>query len=140
MSSSIASANRSLLILLNGGRMSRNYLLGICRAADRLGICYVTVELDQLLAALAANQAEAIRQLDEILNTHHVGAVLSYVFNGCNLPGQMCDGVFRTFFELRGIPHLMYWIDHPQWAMDKYGLRPEAQVAFRSANCHHFVK
>jgi hypothetical protein len=133
-------SDRSVLILLNGGKMSRNYLLGLGNSCGRLGINYVFIEIDQVRAAMAQNRAVAMAQLDQILHQHRVAAVISYTLNGCDLPGEFVGGVFRTYFELRGIPHILFWTDHPQWANDKIGLRPDLQVAFRSANCFHFVK
>lgn len=133
-------SNSSVLILLNGGKMSRNYLLGLGNSSRRLGTNHVFVEIDQVRAAMAQNRPAAIAQLDAILHQHRVAAVISYTLNGCDLPGEFVGGVFRTFFELRGIPHILFWTDHPQWANDRIGLRPDLQVAFRSANCFHFVK
>ncbi len=75
-----------------------------------------------------------------MLAKERISAVLGYTLNGCDLPGDIAAGVFRTFFEVRGIPHLMYWTDHPQWAMEKRALQPALQPAFRAANCFHFVK
>src|ERR1700722_17845122 len=131
---------RKLLILLNGGKMSRNYLLGLSNAAKRMGIEHACVEIDQIRASMQQNQSAAIAQLDSLLVAQRIGAVLSYTLNGCDLPGDNAAGNFRTFFEVRGIPHLMYWTDHPQWAMEKRALQPALQPAFRSANCFHFVK
>jgi len=133
-------SNSKLLILLNGGKMSRNYLLGIANSARRLGVDHYCVEIDQVRAAMAQNQGSAIHQFDALLQRERIGAVLSYTLNGCDLPGENASGTFRTFFELRGIPHLMFWTDHPQWAADKQGLNTKLQPAFRSANCFHFVK
>jgi hypothetical protein len=129
-----------LLILLNGGKMSRNYLLGIANSARRLGIDYVCIEMDQIRAAMTANQAATIQQLDALLARERVGAVLSYTLNGCDLPGENAAGNFRSFFDVRGIPHILFWTDHPQWANEKQALQPGLQPAFRSANCFHFVK
>jgi glycosyltransferase involved in cell wall biosynthesis len=56
------------------------------------------------------------------------------------LPGENASGNFRTFFEVRGIPHILFWTDHPQWANERQALSPGLQPAFRSANCFHFVK
>jgi hypothetical protein len=120
--------------------MSRNYLLGIANSARRLGIDHACIEIDQLRAAIAQNQAAAIQQFDALLQRERIGAVLGYTLNGCDLPGENAGGIFRTFFEVRGIPHLMFWTDHPQWAADKQALNPMLQPAFRSANCFHFVK
>jgi Glycosyl transferases group 1 len=132
--------NRKLLILLNGGKMSRNYLLGIANSAQRLGIDHLCIEMDQIRAAIAQNQTAAIQQLDALLNRERIGAVLSYTLNGCDLPGENANRVFRTFFEVRGIPHLLFWTDHPQWASERQALSPGLQPAFRSGNSFHFVK
>ena len=132
--------NRKLLILLNAGKMSRNYLLGLANSARRLGIDHVCVEIDPLRAAITANQAAGLQQLDALLVRERIGAVLGYTVNGCDLPGEMVGGNFRTFFEVRGIPHILFWTDHPQWANERQALSPGLQPAFRSANSFHFVK
>jgi glycosyltransferase involved in cell wall biosynthesis len=131
---------RKLLFLLTTGSMSRNYLLGLSNAAQRMGIDHACVEIDEIRASMQKNQPAAIAQFDSLLVAQRVGAVLGYSLKGCDLPGDNAAGTFRTFFEVRGIPHLMYWTDHPQWASDKNGLSPVLQPAFRSPNCHHFVK
>jgi hypothetical protein len=105
-----------------------------------MGVNHVFVEIDQIRAAVEQNRASAVQQLDAILHQHRVAAAIGYTLNGCDLPGEFVNGSFRTYFELRGVPHLMYWTDHPQWANNKIGLRPDLQIAFRSANCFHFVK
>ncbi|HVT79218.1 MAG TPA: glycosyltransferase, partial [Phycisphaerae bacterium] len=46
----------------------------------------------------------------------------------------------RSFFEVRNIPHLMLWLDHPHWHADQVGLLPQLQGMFRSANSYHFLK
>lgn len=89
---------------------------------------------------MAQNRAGAFQQFDSLLVRERVGAVLSYTLNGCDLPGENVGGNFRSFFELRGIKHLMFWTDHPQWANEKQALQPGLQPAFRSGNCFHFVK
>src|SRR5204863_7963779 len=119
--------------------MSCNYLLGIANSAKRLGSEHVCVEIDQIRAAMVSNQAAAIQQLDSLLVRERIGAVLSYTLNGCDLPGENASGNFRTFFEVRGIPHILFWTDHPQWANERQALSPVLQPALRSANCLHCV-
>jgi hypothetical protein len=131
---------RKLLILLNAGKMSRNYLLGLSNSATRLGIDHVCVEVDQLRAAMSSNQAAGIQQFDSLLARERIGAVLGYTVNGCDFPGEIAGGNFRSFFEVRGIPHILFWTDHPQWANEKQALLPALQPAFRSPNSYHFVK
>ncbi len=87
------------MILLNGGRMSRNYLMGMGRAAVQLGLRVASVEIEEVHRAFSANPQEASSQLDAVLTQHNVGAVLGYVFNGCDLPGRSYHGIYRSFFE-----------------------------------------
>src|SRR5207253_1174600 len=49
-------------------------------------------------------------------------------------------GTLRSFFEVRNIPHLMLWLDHPQWHADLIGLSPPLQGMFRSGSSYHFLK
>jgi hypothetical protein len=105
------------------------------RASARRG-----TEIAAIREAVNRDPVSAMHQLDALMIEHRVGAAISYTFNGCELPGEFIDKTFRSYFELRGVPHMMYWLDHPQWAHDRIGLRADLQPAFRSPNCFHFVK
>jgi hypothetical protein len=85
---------------------------------------------------------ELAKPLATLIQRERVGAVISYTCNGvADLPlvrGR--DGSVASMFETLGIPHLMFWWDHPHWAHSKVGLQARLQPALRSANGHHFLK
>ena len=136
------SPGRRLLVLQNPGRGSRHYLHGILRALDKLGIAHCVLELHEVWAINKTDPAALVKSLSRILIDQKIGAVLGYGFNGMHdMPadgGPM--GELRSFFEVRNIPHLMLWLDHPQWHADLIGLSPQLQGMFRSANSYHFLK
>jgi hypothetical protein len=133
---------RRLLLLQNPGRGSRNYLQGIQRGLEAAGIGHCVLELSEVWAINKTDPGGLVRRLSKILVEQKIGAVLGYGFNGMgDMPsdgGPM--GTLRSFFEVRNIPHLMLWLDHPHWHADLVGLLPHLQGMFRSANCHHFMK
>ena len=126
-----------LLLLQNPGKMSRHWIAGLANGCRKIGVDAVTLELSNLNPAIKANAAEAMTQVNSILVEHRIRAVVGYATNTLTqLPftGQ------RSYFEVRGIPQLFLWADHPQWVFDKSALQPDIQVAFRSGNTHHFLK
>lgn len=137
-----ASPPQRLLILLNPGRVSRYYLEGLVRAAAGLGLEYRTLEMGALWQRKKTDIAGLTRDLAAVIRGERIGAVLGYVLNG--VFDAQCvrgpDGAPRSLFDALGVPHLMLWTDHPQWASEKLGLDPELQAVLRSPNNHHFVK
>jgi len=133
---------RKLLVLQNPGRGSRNFLNGIIAGLGKLGVGHCVLELQEIWDTNKTDTAGLVQRLSRILVEQRIGAVLSYGFNGMTdvpLDRGPMEGL-RSFFEIRGIPHMMLWIDHPQWHADLVGLSPALQGLFRSANCLHFLK
>lgn len=131
-----------LLVLLNPGRVSRHYLEGLARGAVRLGLELRTCELAQVWQRSLADAAGLSQAMAELLRRERIGAVVSYVFTGLTemIAPPTTDGRVQTFFESLGIPHLLLWTDHPQWASEKAALAPHFQPLLRSPNNHHFLK
>lgn len=82
------------------------------------------------------------RDMTDWCRRERIGAVIGYVFNGLIELGidNGSDGQPRSFFETMNIPHLLLWIDHPQWAAEKTAIQPQLQPLLRSRNNHHFLK
>jgi spore maturation protein CgeB len=138
---------RSILVLQNPGRGSRNYLNGIISALSRLGIRHCVLELDQVWTAKQGNLADLVAKMSRIFVQQKVGATLAYGYNGMpdmpldSGPASNITGPFlRSFWEVRNIPQLMLWLDHPQWHSERGGLRVDLQGLFRSGNQFHFMK
>ena len=132
----------TLLLLINPGNFTRHCLMDMRDAAARLGVRTLTIEIGEVWALHQSGQRIDPDNLAKALRDHDVRAALGYTLNGlCEWP---CDtgsnGQPRSFFERLGIPHLMWWTDHPHWASEKYALSPELQPLLASPNCRHFVK
>ena len=131
-----------LLVLLNPGRVTRNCLIDMATAAATIGLSTVTYEIGNVWAT-PQNQRDAhARHIATMLDNERVTAVLSYTYNGLfDWPAPpRSDGRPQSLFESVGIPHLLWWTDHPQWASKKAALRVDLQPLLASSNCHHFVK
>lgn len=131
-----------LLIFMNPGRVSRHYVEGIRRAAVQLGIHSLACELEPIWARGQAGKAEITRAMIEVARRERIGAVIGYVYNG-SVDFQFSvdeNGRARSLWEALGIPHLMVWTDHPQWASEKSALHPDFSAILASSNNHHFMK
>ncbi len=132
----------AILFLLNPGNFTRHCLLDMVDAAKSLGFHPLTIELGEVWTLNQGNSSWDLAGLAGLLRDANVKAVISSSMNG--LLEWPCasapDGRPQPFFEQLGIPHLMWWTDHPQWANNRMGLRPDLQAALRSPNNHHFVK
>jgi len=133
---------RSLLVLLNPGRSSRNFLLDLGDAARQLGLCPLYVELGDIWNALQSAGRLNISEFAQAMKAGNVIAVLGYCANGLTEWGlsSVVRGRPRGLFETLGIPHLMFWTDHPQWANERFALRPDLQPVLSSPNNFHFLK
>ncbi len=132
----------ALLVLLNPGRMSRHWLLGMIAGAERIGLRTEVVELGPVWDVLRSGRRSDAAGFARALREKRVRAAIGYTMNGLNEWPAATDptGAVRPFFEQVGIPHLMWWSDHPQWASEKAALAPGIQTALRSPNHHHFLK
>ncbi|HVZ94620.1 MAG TPA: glycosyltransferase [Phycisphaerales bacterium] len=130
-----------LLILLNPGRVSRQYLLGIESASRRSGIPTFTLELGPVWSATRladaparAAAAEWFKRAHALCKRERITHVLSYVFNGVTSFGLAADqqGARCSPFTLAGARHILLWTDHPNWAADRSAFNP----AMRSVLAH----
>src|SRR6185369_16557582 len=120
----------------------RNYLEGITAGLRRLGVRHCVLELADIWAVNKTEPDALVHRMSKLIVQQNIGAVLGYGFNG--LSDIPPDGVaqdalkrLRTFWEIRGIPQMLLWLDHPHWHADLVGLLPELQAMFRSGNNYH---
>jgi hypothetical protein len=134
--------DRSLLIIRNGGRMSRHWLTALGSAAGSLKIRSAFIEIDRVRQALKNDTNATVNELNNLIVQNKVGAVLNYAVNAAvDFPADKeWPGAYRNFFEVRGIPQFFFWADHPQWVAEKQALLPALQAVFRSGNQVHMVK
>lgn len=145
-----------LLILLNPGHTSRNYLIGIVRAAQRLGVFAGAVELEPLWRELeapgansAAARAAAAKQMAELCRTQRVTHVLGYTHNGVLDFGVRADPAARAgadpaapigLFTALGVRHILLWTDHPHWAGRGVAMAPGISAILAHESHLHIVK
>lgn len=135
-------SGRTILTILNGGRMSRCWLIGLGNAAVALGLRHVFIEGDEIARAVASTPDAVVQEMNKVLIQRKIGMVLNYGLNGAAiLPvDREWPGAYRNFFEIRGVPQCVLWADHPQWVANREALRPDLQAVFRSGNQFHFLK
>ncbi len=133
---------RRALVLLNPGRVSRFYLAGLAAGAGQLGIDVRVLELGAIWSRPDAPRDRIARELLNVLEREKIDFVISYTFNGVFDLAVMKDATGRatSIFGHAGVPHLMLWTDHPQWAHERAALQRPAQAVLRQAHQHHFLK
>ncbi len=131
-----------LLVLQNPGRMSRFWLEGIERGATQLGIETRVLELGEIWQKTGVSQQALTERIADLVKQEGIVAAIGYTQNGClDLPLIRDEaGNARSLFDRLGVPHLMFWSDHPHWANERMALRTENQPFLRSPNNHHFLK
>jgi hypothetical protein len=137
-----------LLFLLNPGRQSRHYMLGLFRAAERLCLPHIAVELGPLWdrVAAASDKRAALQaiqiELARLVATHKVTHALGYVYNGTFDIGLVSQpsGLGRGLFPSLGVRQVLLWTDHPEWASGGIALRPPLVDILRDPLMTHIVK
>lgn len=139
---STGTSTPSVLFLLNGGDFTRHYLLGMLAAATEMGIRCHAVELDPVWEKIQSSVRPQGDEIAELIRSQNVKLVIGSSLNGSwEWPVEEGEGGrIVSFFERLGVPHLMWWTDHPHWANEKIGLRPDFQSLLSVANNCHFVK
>src|SRR5688572_24884515 len=107
------------MVLLNPGRQSRHYLLGLAAGAARAGVPCLTLELGPIWQGTSGPQgaramASARAQVSALVRDHGITHVIGYVFNGMHDLGLAPGG--RTLWDELGVRHILLWTDHPEWA------------------------
>lgn len=135
----------SVLVLLNPGRQSRWYLLGLARAGERLGMKVAGLELKGLWDRVqgATDKAGAIRgiggELRRVCERERLTHVIGYGYNGVEL-GQVFGPGVEPLFASLGMQHLMLWTDHPNWMMHGSALEPAMREVLGHRRHVHFLK
>ncbi|MBI1189878.1 MAG: glycosyltransferase [Tepidisphaera sp.] len=130
---------------MNPGRQSRFYLVGLVRAAQRLGLHVVPLELAPIWEHVnkASQKIDATlevgRQLRGLVARERITHVLGYGSNGAEL-GQVFGHGVEPLFASLGLTHLMLWTDHPNWFLDGQSMRPEMARLLANPRHVHFVK
>ena len=99
-----------ILLLLNPGRQSRHYLVGLTTAAARGGIPCLSLELGPIWQQASGPDSERVRasarrQIAELVHTQRITHAIGYVFNGTHDLGLSGDGErgFRTIWDETGV-------------------------------------
>lgn len=138
-----------LLVVLNPGRVSRRYMLGILAAAERAGIVAGSFEIHELWAQIekaGPQRAQAQRalagQLAQFIEKSGVTHVLSYAQNGVFEFGIAPDRQGREagLFARLGVEHVLLWTDHPNWAVEGSSLEPPFRGVLSHPGYRHLVK
>lgn len=138
-----------LLVLLNPGRISRHYVLGIARAAERLRIPCITADLTPIWAHLdragdsrAREQQNVHAQFARIVRDQGITHVIGYGQTGAGDLGLIRDesGGVSTLFPALGVRHIMLWTDHPNWLLDGGSLDEPARTLLANPRHVHVVK
>lgn len=137
-----------LLVLLNPGSTSRNYLIGIARAAESMGILAGVMELEPIWRQAAAAGADvakvragAARQVAAHCAECRATHVLGYTHNGVFDFGLFTDPAGGAtpvgLFPSLGLTHILVWTDHPHWAAQGSALEPQvARILAHPAHLH----
>ena len=141
----LAGARGRLLLLMNPGQMSRPWLLGMGVAVEKMGIPTDAFELRRVWEDRNLGRIPDPISFRDTLRRMNVKAVLSYTSNGSwewpALRDPQDHGARAIpYFEQIGVPHLVWWSDHPQWANNKDALLAKNQFFGLSPNTHHFMK
>lgn len=128
-------------MLQNPGRVSRFYLLGLARGLETLGLGVRVIELGQIWSQTDLPRERIAQELLRIVERERIDAVVGYTFNGIfDLPLIRSGSSDQSIFGLAGIPHILLWTDHPQWAHERTALKPDLQAVLRQPNHVHIVK
>lgn len=136
-------------MLLNPGVTSRNYLVGIARAADRLGVLAQAVELEPIWSRIRdggpGGLRDVVREIVDLCERQCVTHVIGYAHNGVFDFGPYADPLGASaepvgLFTHLGLRHILLWTDHPNWAMGASALEPKAALSLAHPNLIHVVK
>lgn len=131
----------NVLVLQNPGRVSRFYLLGLARGLEQLGYGVRVIELGDIWSRPDIPRERIAQDLLRIIERERIAAVIGYTFNGIfDLPLIRAGDADRSIFGITGVPHVLLWTDHPQWAHERTALHPNLQAVLRQPNHVHIVK
>jgi len=142
-----SAANPRPIILLNPGRQSRHYMLGILRAAGSLGLNPATIDIGPIRAQIArAQDPEAafgaiVDRLRHVVESGSCTDIITYANSGGpELMAWPTDQGTGTIWTALGLRHHILWTDHPEWATDGMAITPSARRLFKHPNIVHRLK
>ncbi len=118
-----------VLFLLNPGRQSRHYILGLVAAARRLGITHCSLEMGPIWERLQSgpDQGERVqREVAKLVHRKRITHAIGYAWNGALDFGFVrgAGGASEPLLPALGVRHVLLWTDHPNWFRDGAALQP----------------
>lgn len=135
----IVAPGRKLLVFVPNNPHCHFWFAGMAKGAAKAGLGVVSVVGDDWDKKAADTNAMS-SEMNELLYQQRIGATLN-VTNWLNnrFPSfSQPNGPTRSYFEVRNVPELFFWLDHPQWK--RYSLEDANQAPVRSNNAYHFMK
>lgn len=135
-----------LMILLNPGRMSRHWLIGITRGAERNGIETDIVELGEIWEGTRSGKRIDLAPFERHLKERNVRCVLSYAGNGgaewsaAKSANEVPAASTPSVFQKLGIPQIHWWSDHPHWAEQRFAASEPHRALYAAPGRFHIVK
>jgi glycosyltransferase involved in cell wall biosynthesis len=117
-----------ILFLVQPGTNSRSIFLDMIRGFADAGHQPVLMELGEVWDQFGATQTtriramtEATRRLRGVVRDQGIHAAVGMWANAlATFVSGMHDGRAVSVFDLIGLPHVLYWLDAPQWAQDNW--------------------
>jgi hypothetical protein len=138
-------ADARVLILLNPGRQSRQYLLGLAAGADRAGIPCLRLELGPIWQRATGVEGAAVlasvrAQVGVLARKYGITHVIGYVYNGTLDLGLGSGNPPPTLWDELGVHHILLWTDHPEWAAKGAAIDPRCRDLLAGPGRTHLVK
>lgn len=139
------------LFLVPPGRQARFALLGMVRAAERMGLRHSWVDLQAFRTSLRAASASPggmslfVREHRNMLRDEGLTHVVSYGGGGItdlSMPATKAvgDRTHESLWEHLGLDAVMWWTDHPNWESDGMALEPQNRSRMAGSRYSHFLK
>lgn len=135
------------IVLLNPGRQSRHYMLGILRAAGALGLNPATIDIGPIREQLArsADLKSTFHSITDrfrhVIESGSCTDIISYANSGGpELMAWPTDQGPGTIWTALGLRHHILWTDHPEWAADGLAITSAARPMFSHPNIIHRLK
>lgn len=128
-----------VLFLLNPGRTSRAYLLGLRNAAARLGIPTVAIELAPVWEYFkqGGDRLQFASYVRDLVRANSIATAIGYGFNGVEF-GQ--SPAAPPLLADLGLVHLMLWTDHPEWCLNAAPLEEPLRTRLNHPLHVHLLK
>jgi len=135
------------IILLNPGRQSRHYMLGLLRACETLGLHPGSIEMGPMIAQLA-RAPDPLAALEPIqarlrvmVEAGNFTDIITYAnAGGAELGKWNTPQGVGTIWNALGLRHHILWTDHPDWATNGTALKPGVQKIYAHPHIFHHLK